>query len=354
MAASGALPGAPRPALDILLVGGSGFLGGHAARGLIARGHRVHVLSRGTRAPLPGTVAIQADRRDAAAMAAALQGRRFDLTVDFGLFDAPDAGWLAHVARDRLGRLVMISTGQVYLVGQGATPPYAEEEDRHPLMPEPASDSPDHGQWRYGVGKRRAEQTLRATPRSDAVALRLPTVQGEGDTSLRLWAYLERMLDGGPLLLPDSGRRPVRFFYAGDLAAALEQLGVATALAHDAYNLASPDVLPLRTFLERVAALAGLKPRFIDVSWEDYRAAGLDPGFLPYASHWASVLDPARSGAELGIVCSRSEDYLPRVVRWHLEHRPASSHEGYAQRAGERALAARLVGSAGGAAQRQD
>jgi len=341
-------------ALDILLVGGSGFLGGHAARGLLARGHRVHVLSRGTRAAAPGATALLADRRDPDAMAAALRGLRFDLTVDFGLFDAPDAGWLAHVARDALGRFVMISTGQVYLVGEGATSPYAEGEDRHPLSPEPAGDGSDHGNWRYGAGKRRAEQALRETQGLDFVALRLPTVQGEGDTSLRLWAYLERMLDDGPLLLPDGGQRPVRFFYAGDLAMALERIGTARQLAHDAYNVASPDILPLRAFLERVAALARLEPRFVDVSWADYRAAGLDSSYLPYASHWASVLDPTRAEAELGIVCSRSDDYLPPVVRWHMEHRPKASHEGYSQRAAERALASRLVTTPGGKASRQD
>jgi nucleoside-diphosphate-sugar epimerase len=216
-------------------------------------------------------------------------------------------------------------------------------------MAEPAAESSDHGAWAYGAGKRRAEQALRAAG-LEPIALRLPTVQGEGDASLRLWAYLERMLDGAPLLLPDGGQRPVRFFYAGDLALALERLGAAATLAHQAYNLASPDVLPLRAFLDHVAALARLEPCFIDVTWEDYRAAGLDPGFLPYASHWASVLDPARVGAELGIVCSRSEDYLPPVVRWHLEHRPQTSHEGYVQRAGERVLAARLLESARGAA----
>ena len=338
----------PAP-LDILLVGGSGFLGGHAARGLVAAGHRVSVLSRGRRAPLAGTASLTADRNDGAAVAAALGTRRFDLTVDFGLFDAPDLDWLAHVAPERHGRFVMISTGQVYLVGVGATPPHAEEDDRHPTILAPAPESGDHAAWRYGVGKRRAEQALRRAREVhgiEAVALRLPTAQGEGDTSLRLWAYLERMLDGGPLVLPDGGRRPVRFFDAGDLAAALERIGGAPRLAHDAYNLASPDIVPLRTFLERVARFAGVEPRLVDVSWNEYRAAGLDPSHLPYASHWASVLDPTRAAAELGMICTRSEDYLPRVVRWHLEHRPPASHEGYAQRAGELALAARRVGAA--------
>lgn len=334
--------------LDILLVGGSGFLGSHAARGLLAEGHRVSVLSRGTRPPTPGTVPLTADRNNQASMAAALAGRRFSLTVDFGLFDATDLDWLAAVSPGALGRFVMISTGQVYLVGVGASPPHPESDERTPAIPEPAPESSDHGAWRYGVGKRRAEQALRGAREAhgiETVALRLPTVQGEGDSSFRLWAYLERMLDGGPLVLPDGGKRPVRFLDAADLAMALARIGGAQRLAQDAYNLASPDIRPLRELLEHVARVAGLGARFVEASWEECRAAGLDARFLPYAGHWASVLDPSRAAAELGIVCTRSEDYLPRIVRWHLEHRPQASHESYAQRARELELAARLVGA---------
>ncbi|MBF8300400.1 MAG: hypothetical protein HW394_770, partial [Acidobacteria bacterium] len=35
--------------------------------------------------------------------------------------------------------------------------------------------------------------------------------------------------------------------------------------------------------------------------------------------------------------------YLPRLVRWHLEHRPPASHDGYAQRERELALASELA-----------
>ena len=337
----------PGRALHALLIGGSGFLGGHAARGLLAAGHHVSVLSRGRSTPVPGTVALTADRRDAGSMGAALGGLRFDLSVDFGLFDAPDLEWLGQVSPTALGRFVMISTGQVYLVGAGAAMPYREEDDRFPLMSEPPAGSADHAPWSYGAGKRRAEATLARVAESglDAVTLRLPTVQGEGDTSLRLWAYLERMLDGGPLVLPDGARRPARFVYAGDLAGALASIAAAPRLAHRAYNLSQPDVMPLRDFIDRVAHAAGLAPRLIEASWEECRTAAIDERFLPYAGSWASVLDPARIAEELGVVCARCEDYLPRVVRWHLEHRPAASHEGYADRSRERDLAARLLGT---------
>src|SRR4030095_13916197 len=85
----------------------------------------------------------------------------------------------------------------------------------------------DHAQWTYGVRKRRAEQTLlslRATHGMRALALRLPILHGEGDGSLRLWAWIERMLDGGPILLPAGGERPIRHLYAGDVAAAIAWL----------------------------------------------------------------------------------------------------------------------------------
>ena len=101
----------------------------------------------------------------------------------------------------------------------------------------------------------------------------------------------------------------------------------------------------MREFLEQVARAARLEPRFVDASWDDCRAAGLDETFSPYAGAWTSVLDPSRAAAEWGFLGSRLDDYLPRVVRWHMEHRPATSHPGYAQRPRERELAVHLAGA---------
>ena len=108
-----------------------------------------------------------------------------------------------------------------------------------------------------------------------------------------------------------------------------------------AYNLAQPGIASLREFLARVAGAAGLTPRFVEVSWAECRAARLDADFSPYAGEWTSVLDPSRASSELGFVATALDDYLPRVVRWHLEHRPATSHRGYMQRARELELVAR-------------
>jgi len=154
------------------------------------------------------------------------------------------------------------------------------------------------------------------------------------------------MLDGGPLVLPDGGTRLTRFLYAGDLAHTLARLVAGATPRQAAYNLAQPEAVTLREFLERVARAAKVEPRFVDASWEECREAGLDEAFSPYAGAWSSILDPSRAASEWGFLGTRLDDYLPRAVQWHLDHRPARSHAGYAQRAHERELAARLAGAA--------
>jgi nucleoside-diphosphate-sugar epimerase len=334
--------------MRVLLVGGTGFLGGHVSAALLEAGHEVAVISRG-RHPIPaGVTHLEADRRDVAALGGLLEGRRFDFTVDFTAFEAADVERLLLIPYAALGRYVLISSGQVYLVTEGARVPSPEEDSDRPLIREPEPGTPDHAQWLYGVGKRRAEGALLALREMHGVRgviLRLPIIQGEGDGSLRLWAYLERMLDGGPIVLPDGGARPLRHVYAGDVARGVVRLAEQPKPRFPIYNLAQADIVTLREFLARVALAAGLEPRFVDASWAEIEAAGIPADFSPYGGRWASVPDPARA-AEWGFAGSRVADYLPGVVRWHLAHRPAASHAGYAHRAAELALAARLSAAA--------
>jgi nucleoside-diphosphate-sugar epimerase len=327
-----------------LLVGGDGFLGRHVVEAL-GPARRITVLSRGHAEPLAGVETLRADRRDGAALARALSGRRFDFTVDLAAYDAAGVEALWRVPRASLGRYVMISTGQVYLVTVGAKAPFRESEFRHPLMKAPAEVSSDFAQWRYGVGKRRAEIALAAVRRhhgARSLALRLPVLQGAGDRTRRLWAWLERLLDGGPALLPDGGRRPTRFLEVTDAARAIARLADGPWPKRAAYNLAPERSTSLKRFLELAARAAGVEPRFVAVASAELERSGLSLDAFPFAGRWSSVLDARRARRELGFTASRPEDYLPRVVRAHLDHRP-ESHVGYAQREREREIAERQL-----------
>ena len=101
----------------------------------------------------------------------------------------------------------------------------------------------------------------------------------------------------------------------------------------------------LLTFLERVAALAGVEPRFIDVSSEQLEAAGIPLTFSPFSGPWCSRPDPSRAAMEWGFHAQRSDEYLPSVVRAHLEAPRGPSHPGYEHRPAELELATRLAGA---------
>ena len=343
------------PRLRVLLLGGSGLLSGAAREAFLAAGHEVTVIARGLR-PLPDRERqrrLKADRNDAVSLAAALKGERFDFTADFLAYDAAGVERLLSVPRFSPGRLVMISTGQVYLVGRGALPPFREEDAGAPAMPEPEAGTRDWHNWVYGMGKRAAEAALREMAAGlgfRALALRLPVVQGELDglNSRRLWGWLQRMADGGPVLLPDGGQQPVRFVYSGDAALALLRLASAPAWPElPALNLAQPGETTLREFLELAAGFAGLAPRFVPAPAGELEAAGLAGTCAPYWGRWCSRPDPARAFS-LGFSARGPEEYLRSVVRAHLESPPPLPHEGYAGRARELALAAKLE-RAGGA-----
>lgn len=304
------------------------------------------VLTRGRR-PLPqgheGLGHLIADRADPAALRTALAGRRFDATVDLLAFDAGDVARLHDALGEGIGRHLMISSGQVYLVAAERHPPFREEDAAREPSPEPAAGTRDHGEWRYGIGKRAAEAELlaRTGGRPErGVCLRLPVVQGARDRSRRLWAYLERLRDGGPILLP-GGAAPVRFVWAEDVARALVTLAE-SAPPSPAYNLAMPDEPPLDALLERAAEHLGTRARLVSCRWDDVRAAALGPGVSPYSGPWCSRPDPARAEREWGFRGAPSDAWLPQVIAAHLAEPSPASHPGYADRAAELALAARL------------
>ena len=328
--------------MRVLIPGGSGFIGGHVARGSLAAGHTVVALGRGGRGAPEGVEFRAADRDDPAAMARVLRGERFDATLDFSGYDRAAIESLLGVEGFVPGRYVFASTGQVCLVGAPEHVPFRESDGDTPIMPEPAAGTRDHGQWVYGVGKRGAEAAIAAARERrglDSIVLRLPVVWGDGDPSLRMWGYLERMLDGGPVLLPGGGAQPLRFLWVDDIVRSVLELLRRGPLPAPVYHVAQPDIVTLDEVLKGIARAAGLEPEIVTVSWEALRAAGLDRECSPYTGGWVSLLDPGLAQHDWGFAATPFGDYLPAVVRAHLDRRPAESHPGYARRAQEIAFA---------------
>ncbi|MFN2431700.1 MAG: NAD-dependent epimerase/dehydratase family protein [Gemmatimonadota bacterium] len=328
--------------VEILVIGGTRFLGRHVVLGLLARGHRVAVLNRGLTADdLPGEVErLRADRTRPGELAAALAARAFEGVVDMVAYRAAESREAIEALSGRCSHYIHIGTGQVYLV---LRPPVAEPAPEGAydgeLLAAPPPGTRDHAAWLYGVEKRGCEDVLReATARGfPATVLRLPMVQGERDSYRRLEAYAARAADGGPVLVPEGPARPLRHVDRTDVVRAVAQLLETGMGKGRVYNLSQDEALPLEEFLRILAEALGAPIRTAALPRAMLEAEDLLPACSPFSDRWMSVIDNGRAKRELGLRFTPPQEYLPRIVRAGLDPGPAGV-PGYENRPRELAL----------------
>ena len=334
--------------MRILVIGGTRFVGYLLTWRLLAGGHRVTLLHRGT-LPDPFGNRVERLRADRAGpgFARALAGMDFDAAVDFAAYTGEDGRRAAEILAGQVGHYVMISSGQVYLVRANAgREPSREEDYEGELLPQPAAE-PDLGEWSYGMGKRACEDALAETferLRFPVTRLRIPMVSGERDHFRRAEAYLWRLLDGGPLLLPDGGAARTRHVYGAEVARFLAEILGRPVTYGRVFNLAQEETPTVAELVTKLAALVGSRSEIVPVAEDALVAVGLDPTAIsPFSTRWMSFLDPSRARDELGFRHLPLEVYLGRIAASFLAH-PPSPPESLAHRAREIALAAAIQG----------
>jgi len=330
---------------DILILGGTRNLGHVTAVELFNRGHNVSILNRGqTRDELPPRIErLRANRAKTLQVRDAVRGRSFDLVLDATTYTGAEAAQAVEIFRGRVGRYVFISSGQVYLVREGLDRPFRETDYAGPVMPAPPAASADYSSWKYGADKRDAEEVFMAA-RADSdfplTTLRLPMVASERDHYGRIQGYAARIMDGGPLLIPEGTGLPLRHVYVADVANLVTGLAESKAGIGSDYNISYGESMTLDRFIELLSSALGATPEIVRADRPALEARGLLPDCSPFSGRWMSELDNAKSLADLrlaGIVYTSPQKYLPRLVKDYRTRWKASgiTPEGYAQRPDE-------------------
>ncbi len=219
----------------VLITGGAGFIGSHAAEALLAAGERVRVLddfSTGRRenlAGMPGALeVVEGDVRDGAAVAAAMRGcdrvlhlaavvsvaRSFD---DPAATEAVNVGGTANVlaaARAAgVGRVVLASSCAVY--GTTTVLPVDEAARVRPESP-------------YARSKLDGEELCRAACEDGAIDARVlrffnvygPRQDPASDYSGVIAVFMDRLAGGRPCTVYGDGRQTRDFVFVTDVVAA--------------------------------------------------------------------------------------------------------------------------------------
>lgn len=285
--------GAPMPDLansqrKILTIGGSGHVSGNFARLAAAAGHDVTVVTRGQRSLPEGVRRLIADRKDTAALQAALPpGETWDLVVDCIGYEVEDARQDVEVFRDRARQFVFISTDFVF----------DPQKRRHPQPMENPYFLHDDS---YGAKKRRCELEFI-----------------NGDTGEMQWTIFRPChIYGGPSqlgCLPEAARdpqliaklqagEPVRLVGGGHFLQQpieVKDLGrlilsvLDNPLTHKRiYMSVGPDIVCSYEYYEIIAEALGVPVRFVELPVDQTLAE--HPEWKSFLCHRTYDLSPLR------------------------------------------------------------
>jgi nucleoside-diphosphate-sugar epimerase len=269
--------------MNVLVIGGTMFIGRLLVHELLKAGHEVAVLHRRPKHDLGRRVGnLKADRNDAASLKAALDGRRFDVVFDNvydwerGTTGAQVEATARLLASDRLHRYVYLSSVAAY--GDGLN-----HHEGDALAPD---DHPDS----YVRNKAMAERALFRMHQRDkfpAVTLRPPFIYGPGNNFYREAFFWDRLRDKRPIIVPGDGRRLMQFVHVRDLVEAMQRAIEIPESAGQAFNVSNPRPISQIEVLEAIARAAGRPLHLVRIPRERiHRAGGTALGHRLYFAYY--------------------------------------------------------------------
>jgi 2'-hydroxyisoflavone reductase len=265
---------ASRPNLDILVLGGTGFIGPHLVRNAVARGHRVTIFTRGRHdAELPDAVVrLQGDRNG---QLDSLKDKRWDVVVDDS---ATNPSWVVQsteLLEPAVGAYLFTSSTGVYY-------PYLERgiDESRPVRYE-AQDPKDPSES-FGVAKSQCERQVFKAFGDRGIVVRPTYIVGPGDTTDRFPYWPVRLSKGGEVLAPGHADDPMQVIDVRDLAEFMIHL-LETG-RRGVYNVAGPsELLTARRFYDTAAKAIDANVRYTYVDDYDFLAAHKIDEAIPWA-----------------------------------------------------------------------
>ncbi len=207
------------PAMKILILGGTGFLGPLQIAYALNRGHAISTFNRGKTIPTTQkdvfnqVEQLSGDRENDLE---ALRGRKWDLVID-------NSGNREKWVKDTVDLLKDNAGLYLYTSSTGVYYPYLGKdigENTKPLLTVPEAVAPNQkGVYDYGVMKAKNElAVINGFGKDRSIIVRPTYMIGPGDNTDRFIYWPERLSRGGEVLVPGKADDPVQYIDARDVA----------------------------------------------------------------------------------------------------------------------------------------
>jgi 2'-hydroxyisoflavone reductase len=202
--------------LNLLILGGTGFIGPHLVRHAMARGHQVTTFTRGRRdADLPpGVTRLIGDRNG---QLDALVGGKWDAVIDDSATNPEWVKLSCDLLRNATGCYLFTSSTGVYY-------PYLAPKADESVQPHSNTIDTKDQDEAYGVSKTRCELEVMRVFGARALVVRPTYIVGPGDTTDRFPYWVARLVQPGEILAPGRADDPVQWIDVRDLVAFYVQL----------------------------------------------------------------------------------------------------------------------------------
>ena len=256
--------------MDLLVLGGTRFLGRHLVEEALGREHRVTLFNRGESNPglFPEVEELRGER---GGDLSPLRGRLWDAAIDTSGYLPREVRYSAELLADSVGHYALVSSISAYedFARTGI------DEDA-PVL-EPPDPEPVELDWElYGGLKVGCERAAEAAMPGRMLVVRPGMIVGPHDYTDRFPYWRRRVAEGGDVLAPGDPEQQVQLIDARDLAGWM--LRMAEGGRTGVYNATGPEYgLTMRGMLEGIREATGSDARFVWASEKFLLDAGVEP-----------------------------------------------------------------------------